>query len=123
VSATSANGDVGPMSPHGDIDVDDTVNCAGMDMLIVRAHCCRDWPVLALARMGRCGYCGQIPVVVGPCVADTVILCPGASKATPGMWLNPDGSVTSPVPSDTASSSRLLTTDDLATPSETETGR
>jgi len=43
---------------------DDTVNCAGMDVLIVRARCCRDWPVLAMARMGRCGYCGQVPVVV-----------------------------------------------------------
>jgi len=58
------------LSTNVDVDVDDTVNCAGMDMLIVRARCCRDWPVLALARMGRCGYCGQIPVdvPVGPCV-------------------------------------------------------
>jgi len=56
------------VSPVADIDVDDTVNSAGMDVLIARARCCRDWPVLAMARMGRCGYCGEFPVVVGPCV-------------------------------------------------------
>jgi len=67
-AAMSANGDVNPMSPYGDIDVDNMVNSAGMDVPIVRARCCRDWPVLAMARMGRCGYCGQVPVVVGPCV-------------------------------------------------------
>jgi len=62
-AAMSANGDIGLMSPYGD-----TVNSAGVNVLLVRARCCRDWPVLAMTRMGRCGYCGQVPVVVGPCV-------------------------------------------------------
>jgi len=36
------------------------------------------------------------------------------STATPGGWLNPDGSVTSPIPSETASSDHRLTADALA---------
>lgn len=34
-----------------------------MDLIIVTAKCCREWPVLAFAKIGRCGYCGQVPVV------------------------------------------------------------
>ena len=33
---------------------------------LMRARCCRDWPVGMPASMGRCGCCGQIPVVIGP---------------------------------------------------------
>ena len=32
--------------------------------LIVIAHCCRDWPVLATAPISRCGICGERPVIV-----------------------------------------------------------
>lgn len=24
-------------------------------------RCCRDWPVFTLARMGKCGFCGERP--------------------------------------------------------------
>lgn len=24
-------------------------------------HCCRDWPCNTLARIGRCGLCGEVP--------------------------------------------------------------
>lgn len=34
-----------------------------IDVLIVTAHCCRDWPVLATAPISRCGICGQRPVI------------------------------------------------------------
>jgi len=34
-------------------------------LVILRARCCRDWPTLAMTRMGRCGYCGERPAVVG----------------------------------------------------------
>lgn len=34
-------------------------------LLILRARCCRDWPVLGLTPMGRCGYCGERPTVLG----------------------------------------------------------
>lgn len=62
----STNDDVSPMSPLGVI-ADDNVNWVVDDgYLLVRAHCCRDWPVLALTKMGHCGYCGQVPVVIGP---------------------------------------------------------
>ena len=36
------------------------------DPIIVTARCCRDWPVMMFVRIGRCGYCGQVPIVVGP---------------------------------------------------------
>ena len=70
----SANDDTDPMSPYGDLSqchravtsVEVPVNCAGVDVLLVRARCCRDWPVLALTKMGHCGYCGQVPSVIGP---------------------------------------------------------
>jgi len=74
-AAMSANDDTNPMSPYGD-----TVNSAGMDVPIVRARCCRDWPVLAMTRMGRCGYCGQVPVVV------QVEMCVCGHRAT---WHSP----------------------------------
>lgn len=32
-----------------------------MRALIVTAQCCREWPVLPYARIGRCGYCNQRP--------------------------------------------------------------
>lgn len=35
-----------------------------VDAIIVTARCCRDWPVLAFTRIGRCGYCGQVPLVI-----------------------------------------------------------
>lgn len=34
-------------------------------LLILRARCCRDWPVLGLTRMVACGYCGAIPELTG----------------------------------------------------------
>lgn len=27
------------------------------------ARCCRWWPVIALAKIGRCGLCGEIPTI------------------------------------------------------------
>lgn len=33
-------------------------------VLILTGECCRKWPILALANIGRCGYCGERPVVV-----------------------------------------------------------
>ena len=33
---------------------------------LLEAVCCHSWPVLALTGIGRCGYCGAIPAVVGP---------------------------------------------------------
>lgn len=33
---------------------------------ILRAVCCREWPVLGLNPMGKCGYCKQVPEVMGP---------------------------------------------------------
>jgi len=62
----STNGDIGPTSPCGDFDGGATENYIATDCLLARARCCRDWPVLAWTRMGRCGYCGEIPVVIGP---------------------------------------------------------
>jgi len=38
-------------------------NVPGMDLIIATAQRCREWPVLAFARIGHCGYCGQVPVV------------------------------------------------------------
>lgn len=34
-----------------------------IDMLVVIAYCCRSWPVLATAPIGRCDICGRIPVI------------------------------------------------------------
>lgn len=63
----STHDDADPMSPHGDVDVvADADWRTDVDYLLVRARCCRDWPVLAWTRMGRCGYCGEVPVVIGP---------------------------------------------------------
>ena len=25
-------------------------------------HCCRDWPVISVGIMGRCGICGEVPL-------------------------------------------------------------
>ncbi len=36
-----------------------------MSGLILRGRCCRDWPLQPLSRIGKCGYCGQVPVVLG----------------------------------------------------------
>jgi hypothetical protein len=33
--------------------------------VIVTARCCRAWPVLALLPLGRCGICGERPVLTG----------------------------------------------------------
>lgn len=30
------------------------------DYLVI-FHCCRDWPCNPLAKIGRCGYCGEVP--------------------------------------------------------------
>ena len=27
------------------------------------AVCCREWPVDPMSRMGRCGLCGEVPVI------------------------------------------------------------
>ena len=64
----TTNDDVDLMSPYGVIgeEVTDANWVVDNGYLLVRAHCCRDWPVLALTKIGRCGYCGQVPVVVGP---------------------------------------------------------
>ena len=35
-----------------------------IDALVVTAHCCRDWPVLATAPIGHCGICGERPVII-----------------------------------------------------------
>ena len=45
--------------PDGSWSVED-------NLLLARARCCRDWPVMLGVRIGHCGYCGQVPVVVGP---------------------------------------------------------
>lgn len=29
------------------------------------AVCCREWKVAAWMPIGRCGYCGNVPVLVG----------------------------------------------------------
>lgn len=29
--------------------------------LLAIFQCCRDWPVNPLQRLGKCGYCGQVP--------------------------------------------------------------
>ncbi len=34
--------------------------------VLARARCCRDWPVSTIHLLGRCGYCGQRPVIIGP---------------------------------------------------------
>ena len=36
----------------------------GMTALLVEAVCCRTWLVSPFARIGRCGYCGERPVIV-----------------------------------------------------------
>jgi len=30
---------------------------------VTTATCCREWPVSYLARIGRCGFCGERPVI------------------------------------------------------------
>jgi hypothetical protein len=32
-------------------------------MTVVTAVCCREWPVLLGAPIGKCGYCGRVPVI------------------------------------------------------------
>ena len=32
-------------------------------MVVVVATCCRRWPVALGCRLGRCGYCHQVPVI------------------------------------------------------------
>jgi hypothetical protein len=34
-----------------------------MGYLIAVAVCCREWPVFAWLPIGRCGYCGERPVL------------------------------------------------------------
>jgi len=34
-------------------------------LLIQDAVCCKVWPVVAFMPVGRCGLCGQRPVVIG----------------------------------------------------------
>lgn len=31
---------------------------------VLTARCCQDWPVSPLAKIGRCGYCGEVPEMV-----------------------------------------------------------
>jgi len=68
----STNNDVDLMSPYGVIGNGDHVvqpdgHVTVVDgLLIARARCCRDWQVLAGVRIGHCGYCGQVPEVLGP---------------------------------------------------------
>lgn len=33
-------------------------------LIVTKAYCCREWTVLAYVRLGRCGYCGQRPVIL-----------------------------------------------------------
>ena len=40
------------------------VKVEGMTALLVEAVCCRTWLVSPFARIGRCGYCGERPVIV-----------------------------------------------------------
>jgi hypothetical protein len=34
-------------------------------ILLVRGRCCRDWPIVVGVKTGTCGYCGQVPEIVG----------------------------------------------------------
>lgn len=36
------------------------------DLPLSEAVCCRSWPVSGYFRLAPCGYCGQVPVIVGP---------------------------------------------------------
>lgn len=37
--------------------------------LLAVFRCCRDWPVNPLARMGRCGDCGERPTYTSKSIA------------------------------------------------------
>ena len=39
--------------------------CDHKPHLLMKAYCCREWPVDPRYRLGRCGYCRQIPVIIG----------------------------------------------------------
>ena len=30
---------------------------------LAKAYCCREWSVILGVRIGRCGYCGERPVI------------------------------------------------------------
>ena len=34
-------------------------------VVLYNATCCRDWPVLVTAGLGRCGLCGNRPTING----------------------------------------------------------
>ena len=34
-----------------------------MKLFIVTGYCCREWPLALGVRIGRCGYCGEVPKV------------------------------------------------------------
>lgn len=36
-----------------------------MSQFYLRGRCCRDWPLVPLEKIGRCGYCGETPEVIG----------------------------------------------------------
>jgi len=68
----SPYGDTDPMSPYGVIGdgrvtlwPDGKVTLED-DLWLACACCCRDWPVMLGVKIGHCGYCGEVPVVVGP---------------------------------------------------------
>lgn len=33
---------------------------------LMRATCCRDWPIFPYVPLRPCGLCGKVPVTVGP---------------------------------------------------------
>lgn len=48
-------GDLGPL--------EDELSALGLEL--AEAYCCRSWPVIRGVRIGRCGYCGEVPRIVG----------------------------------------------------------
>jgi hypothetical protein len=53
------------------------------DFPLVIAACCREWPVALGQRIGRCGFCGERPVIDWTLSVPTVEL-PDAMEATSG---------------------------------------
>jgi hypothetical protein len=45
-------------------DLIETIAFWAADFLL-RGRCCRDWPIIPLERVGKCGLCGEVPEIVG----------------------------------------------------------